>query len=153
MKKGVLLAIMVAIMLVLFGGQVVAGGGLEAFLDDLNVQAGADMHGYAVKLSTQFGVPLSQVEAVIHKVGAPADAFMCFQLGHMSGYPYERVVQTYKTNRGKGWGVIAKSLGIKPGSPEFHALKNGDFVFDGQPQAAPGKGKDKGKGQGKGKNK
>ena len=81
----------------------------------------------------------------------PADAFMCFQLGQMSRKPYESVVQTYQTNKGKGWGVIAKSLGIKPGSPEFHALKSGDFVFDGQPQDAPGTGKDKGKGQGKGK--
>ena len=153
MKKGVLWAVVAAIMLVLFGGQAAAEGGLQVFLDNLNVEARADMHGYAIKLSTQFGVPVPQVEAVISKVSAPADAFMCFQLGHMSGYRYERVVQTYQKNRGRGWGVIAKSLGIKPGSPEFHALKNGDFVFDGQPQATTGKGQGKGGGQGKGKNK
>jgi hypothetical protein len=155
MKRSVSVAIMAAMILVFFGGLTVAGGGIEVFLDNLNVEARADMHGYAVKLSTQFGVPVPQVQAVIHKVDAPADAFMCFQLGHMSGHPYERVVQTYRTNRGKGWGVIAKSLGIKPGSPEFHALKNGDFVFNGQPQEEPrqGKGKGGGHGRGQGKNK
>jgi hypothetical protein len=146
-------SVFAAIILMLFTGLAAAGGGLEGFLDNLNVEAGADMHGYCVKLSTQFGVPLPQVQAVIQKVGAPADAFMCFQLGHMSRHPYDKVVQTYQTHRGQGWGVIAKSLGIKPGSPEFHALKNGDFVFDGRPQDAPGKGKGKGQGKGKGHNK
>jgi hypothetical protein len=146
-------SVFAAIMLVLVATVAAAGGGLEGFLDNLNVQARADMHGYSVKLSTQFGVPLAQVQAVIQKVGAPADAFMCFQLGHMSRNPYDKVVQTYETHRGQGWGVIAKSLGIKPGSPEFHALKNGDFVFDGRPQDAAGNNKGKGQGKGKGHNK
>jgi len=44
----------------------------------------------------------------------------------------------YQIHQGKGWGAIPKSLGIKPGSKEFHALKKGDL--DG------GKGKGKGKG-------
>jgi len=142
-----------AVMLVLFSGLAVAAGGLEGFLDNLNVEAGADMHGYSVKLSTQFGVPLPQVQAVIQKVSVPADAFMCFQLGYMSGKPYNTVVQTYQSHKGQGWGVIAKRLGIKPGSPEFHALKNGDLVFDGKPQEAPSQTKGKGQGKGKGPNK
>jgi len=37
-------------------------------------------------------------------------------------------------------GALAKSLGIKPGSKEFHALKRGDDLY-----AAKGKKKDKGK--------
>ena len=148
MRRSVLTAIMATVVLVLLGGFTVAGGGLEAFLSDLNVQARADMPGFSVKLSTQFGVPLPQVQAVVAKVGAPADAFMCFELGHMSRRPYETVVQTYQTHKGQGWGVIAKRLGIKPGSPEFHALKSGDLVFDGQPRDVPGKGKGKDKGKG-----
>ncbi len=143
--------IVVLILLVLFGSPAVARGELQSFLDNLNVQARADMHGFSVKLSTQFGVPLPQIQAVIRSVGAPADAFMCFELGQMSHNPYEHVVQVYQTRKGKGWGVIARNLGIKPGSPEFHALKRGDFVFDGQPQhvASTGKGKGKGKGHNK----
>jgi hypothetical protein len=56
----------------------------------------------------------------------------------------------YKQSKGKGWGVIAKELGIKPGSPEFHALKRGDFAFTGEPG---GGGESHGKGKGKGRSK
>lgn len=137
------------ILLVLFSAPAVAGGGLDSFLDNLNIQAAADMSDFAAKLSSQFGVPLPQVQAAIETVAAPADAFMCFQLGHMARKPYQGVVDVYQTKRGQGWGVIAKSLGIKPGSPEFHALKRGDFVFNGEPQEVPRKGKGKGKGRDK----
>jgi hypothetical protein len=144
MKK----AMLVTIMLVLFASTVMAAGGLDSFLSNLNIQARADMQGFSVKLSAQFGVPLPQVQAVITTASAPADAFMCFQLGYMTQTSYEKVVQVYQGNRGKGWGVIAKSLGIKPGSPEFHALKRGDFVFNGEPMEARSKGNGKGKGKG-----
>ncbi len=131
-----------------FCGTAVAGGGLDGFLSNLNVQARADMTGYSAQVSAQFGVPEVQVRAVIGSVSAPADAFMVFQLGEMCHRPPDEVLHVYKANRGKGWGVIAKSLGIKPGSPEFHALKRGDFVLSGEPGGGHGKGQGKGKGKG-----
>jgi len=137
--------------LILLYSPVFAGGGLDGFLHDLNIQARADMNGFAMKVSTQFGVPLPRVQAVITTVDTPADAFMCFQLGEMSRKPHDTVTQVYQTHKGKGWGVIAKRLGIKPGSPEFHALKRGDLVLSGQPDE--GFSKKKGKGKGKGHNK
>ncbi len=143
--------ILAALALFLLCAPALAGGGLDGFLSNLNVQARADMNGFAVKLGAQFGIPMPQVQAVIGTVAQPADAFMCLQLGQWAQRPPEQVVQVYKTNRGKGWGVIAKSLGIKPGSPEFHALKRGDLVFSGQPGSGPGEGPGKGKGKGKGK--
>jgi hypothetical protein len=88
---------------------------------------------------------------------------MCLQLGQMLRLPPERILQTYNTNRGRGWGVIAKELGIKPGSAEFHALKRGDFALTGAPGNSKGQGKDnvqgydqgqgQSQGQGKGKDK
>ena len=133
--------VLAAILLALSSGLAVAGGGLDSFLDNLNIQARIDMNDFAVKLSTQFGVPLPQVQVVIEAVTTPADASMCFQLGQMARKPYQRDVEAYQTWRGKGWGFITKSLAIKPGSPEFHALKRGDFVFNREPQDVPGKGK------------
>ena len=44
----------------------------------------------------------------------------------------------------KGWGVIAKNLGIKPGSEEFHALKTGRLYS--RSGGASSKKKHKGKG-------
>lgn len=135
-------------MFFLFCGLALAGGGLDGFLDNLNIQARADMNGFSARVSTQFGVPDVQVRSIIGTVSTPADAFMVFQLGRMTQKPPATVLRVYQANRGKGWGVIAKSLGIKPGSPEFHALKRGDFVLSGEPGAGPGKGHGKGKGKG-----
>jgi len=132
-------------------------GGLDEFLGSVNIEARADMPGFSAKLSTQFGVPIAQVQTVIHQVPEPADAFMIFQLGQMSGRQPDTVLDVYGPNKKKGWGAIAKELGIKPGSPEFHALKRGDLHFTGQPVSyatSPGKGKGKEKhGKGKGHNK
>jgi len=117
---------------------------LNIFLGDLNNRAYAAPNDYHLNLSNQFGVPQPQVYTLTRSVAAPADAFMILQLAHMLGLPHERVLQTYNTNRGRGWGVIAKELGIKPGSAEFHALKNGNFALTGVPGGGKSHGKDKG---------
>ncbi len=140
--------ILAVISFLVFCGSAVAGDGLDGFLHNLNIQARSDMTGFSARVSAQFGVPEMRVRAVIGTVSAPADAFMVFQLGEMTHRPVDEVIGVYKANRGKGWGVIAKSLGIKPGSPEFHALKRGDFTLDGGPGTGPGKGHGKGKGKG-----
>lgn len=129
----------------------VARADLDGFLQKLNVRAKADLGKYSVQLSAQFGVPQAQVTAIIKKVDSPADAFMCLQLGQMSRKNPESVVQTYQNHKGKGWGAIARELGIKPGSPEFHALKRGDFALTGEPSEGAEHGHGKGKGKGKGK--
>ena len=136
--------IVLAVFLVLLAAPGVASASLDSFLGSVNVQARADLPGFHATVSAQFGVPVPQVEAVLGRVATPADAFMVFQLGQMAHRPPETVVQTYQTHKGKGWGVIAKELGIKPGSREFHALKTGDLVFGGAPANGPGKGKGKG---------
>jgi len=79
---------------------------------------------------------------VLGNVSSPADAYIVFRLGEMSGYPTDRVMREYQSGKGKGWGVTAKSLGIKPGSKEFHALKRGHDLYNGQ---GSGKSKKKGK--------
>jgi len=137
------------IALTLLCGSAFAYGGLDNFLGNLNIQARSDLPGFSARVSAQFGIPLAQVHATIGTVREPADAFMVFQLGQMTGYPPERVMGVYESHRGKGWGVIAKSLGIKPGSAEFHALKRGNFTLTGEPVGGPGNGHGKGKNKGK----
>lgn len=113
-------------------------GGLEIFLSNVNVQARADMPGFSMGLSTQFGVPVAQVQAVIRSVPEPADAFMILQLGQMSGKRPDTVLALYGPNKKRGWGAIAKDLGIKPGSADFHALKSGDLAYTGRPSKSGG---------------
>jgi hypothetical protein len=126
---------------------------LDDFLNSVNVQARVDLPGFSAKVSTQFGVPVAQVQMVLQSVPQPADAFMVFQLGQFARVPSDRVMEVYKPNKKKGWGAIAKELGIKPGSAEFHALKSGDLHFTGAPAGGEGSSPGKGKGKGKGHNK
>jgi hypothetical protein len=119
-----------------------ASSDLDVFVSNVNVQAQADLGAFKVRLSTQFGVPAARVDAVMATVKTPGDAYMCFRVGQVASKPVEVVAKEFQTNKGKGWGVVAKNLGIKPGSKEFHELKKGNFNGDGS---------DSGKGKGKGK--
>ena len=134
--------LLLALCFFLVSTAVSAQADLDGFLSGLNSSAHSDINDYGVRLSVQFGVPQPQVYSLIRSVATPADAFMCLQLGQMLRLPPERILQTYNTNRGRGWGVIAKELGIKPGSAEFHALKRGDFALTGAPGNGKGHGKD-----------
>ncbi len=137
----------------LFSGPALAGGGLDAFLSDLNVQARADLTGFSAKVSAQFGVPEAQVRIVLRNVAEPADAFMVFQLGQMTNQRPDVVMQVYQSHKGRGWGALAQELGIRPGSPEFFALKRGDLHFgadQGYDEPGPGRGHGRGRDHGHG---
>ncbi len=147
MKK---LSFAAAFVVIIAGFASTAHADLGSFLKRVDAQARADIKDFNVQLSAQFGIPVPRVDAIIRSVPAPSDAFMVLQLGQMASKQPEAVMQTYQRNRGRGWGEIAKELGIKPGSPEFHALKNGDLSFTGEPA---GGGHAHGKGKGRGHNK
>ena len=105
------------------------------------------IQGFRARLETRFQVGAMQVNTVLSNVEKPADAYMVFRLGEMSGRSPQYVLEKYRSERRKGWGALARSLGIKPGSKEFHALKRGqDLYGEGNGR---GKGKEKGKGKGK----
>ncbi len=127
---------------------VVTAAGDFDWLKDFNIQAEADPSGFRARIAARFKVGDAQISTVLGNVEKPADAYMVFRLGEMAGKPADFVMEKYRADKGKGWGALAKSLGIKPGSQEFHALKRGsDLKDDGD------KGKDKGKDRGKGKGK
>jgi hypothetical protein len=109
----------------------------------MNVRAEADRNGFRAQISTRFKIGNAEVKVVLGNVDSPADAYMVLRLGEMSGKPVDFVLKQYQAQKGKGWGVLAKSLGIKPGSPEFKALKAG---HDLNGKAVKGKGK-RGKGK------
>jgi hypothetical protein len=122
-------------------------GELDDFVDNLSVEARADSSGFRYRLRSQFNVGDATVDMVIGNVDDLAHAYMIFRLGQITGYSTQSVLDVYKANRGKGWGVIAKELGIKPGSSEFHALK----ARGGSPSASSGGGKGGKGGKGKGR--
>ena len=122
------------------------------WIKDFNIQAQADPSGFQARIAARFQVGDAKISAVLGNVQHPADAYMVFKLGEMSHQPPEEVVDVYKKNKGKGWGDLAKSLGIKPGSSEFHALKSGHDLEDRDRDGKKGKGKEEKPKGGKGKN-
>ena len=56
---------------------------------------------------------------------APGDIYFACALARQIGRPCRYVVDVWERDHGQGWGAIAKRMGIKPGSAEFHRLKRG----------------------------
>ena len=122
-------------------------GGDYGWMRDFNIKAEADPSGLRARLEGRFQVGGITIEAVLDSVDKPADAYMLLRMGEMSDQPIDYVIDKYKAKKGKGWGSLAKSLGIKPGSKDFQALKKGQDLYDDRNN---GKEKSKSKGKGKG---
>jgi len=107
----------------------VAAAGDFDWIKDFNIRAEADRDGFRARLAARFHIGDAEVNVVLGNVGSPADAYMVFRLGEMSSKPIDYVLRKYQAERNKGWGALAQSLGIKPGSKEFHALKQGSDIY------------------------
>jgi len=129
---------------------------LDSILVKINDKAKSDINFFVKSMSTLGNVHEASLRILLDREKfAPGDVYMALRLSMLSGKPLDFVAAQYKANRGQGWGVMAKKLGIKPGSRAFHELKNEAKSRTG---GSKGKGKsNKGgkpdKGKGKGKNK
>lgn len=125
----------------------------------------ADMNRYGTQYRDPFidemvryhGAPRDLVtDLLVNRRWAPGDVYYACTIAQVIGRPCRYVVDEWAANHAQGWGVVARRLGIKPGSAEFHRLKKG-FVptYDrwGRPvvldadlkRAYPNHGKGKGK--------
>ncbi|HBH61461.1 MAG TPA: hypothetical protein DDX85_06940 [Nitrospiraceae bacterium] len=124
---------------------IVSAGDFD-WLKDLSIRAEADPSGFRASLATRFNIGDTEISAVLSNVERPEDAYMVLRLGEMSAKPTTYVIEKYKAGKHKGWGSLAQSMGIKPGSREFHALKGGGDLYNGKDK---GNGKNRSKGKGK----
>ena len=98
---------------------------LDLTLKEINLEAKADLEGFKADLSLTYNISQNKLEYLFVEIEMePADVYMTLELSEIANTSVDDVVNVYKENRGKGVGVIAKELGIKPGSDEFMALKN-----------------------------
>ncbi len=137
--------VFMGLMVFLIASSTVLAGDFD-WLRDLNIKAEADSSGFRAQLAARFKIGNAEINTVISNVERPADAYMVLRLGEISHQPTDYVIKQYRAGKGKGWGVLAKSLGIKPGSREFHALKRGHDLYGGSDN---GRGNGKGKGRGR----
>jgi hypothetical protein len=98
---------------------------LDSFLAGIDVSAKADLGRFRTELRASFDLSSHEIDGLFEICDGPADVYMTLRIGEIADVTIERVTAEYEANKGKGWGAIAKNLGIKPGSSEFHALKQG----------------------------
>jgi len=102
---------------------------LDGVLSNLNVEAGVYVDAFVSELSISYAIPKVQIEDLVYKMRMPfGDVFVSVWLASSMKKPLSVVVKEYEVNKDKGWGVMAKNLGIKPGSDAFHSLKKDGSV-------------------------
>jgi len=105
------------------------------WMSSLNNRYISDTSGFHSSLNQRFNVGDAVISSVVKSVAKPADAYMILKLAEMTGLTHSAVLKKYEVNNNKGWGVMAQSLGIKPGSSEFKALKAGHDIDSKKPKA------------------
>lgn len=97
---------------------------LNTDLNNINVEAKANLSIFKNDLYVEFNSKPNEVDYLFSLNMQPAEVYLALSIAEISGKPTNEVAEVYKKNKSKGWGYIAKELGIKPGSSEFHELKN-----------------------------
>ncbi|MCL6590077.1 MAG: hypothetical protein K6U80_09015 [Firmicutes bacterium] len=112
-------------MMVLFSAAVTAHGAvtLESVLVQINSSGRNNFSYFRTQISLTYNIPVSQVDYYYISLRmAPADIYMTLELAAICRIQPVRVIEVYRIHRGRGWGYIARQLGIKPGSREFKRL-------------------------------
>ena len=139
-----IIPVLVFVFALLFPGTATANG-LESFLGEVDVRASKDMGSFRADLSLTFDVSNGTLDGLFEVMSKPSDVYMCLRIGEVAKQPIDRVVDEHQKHKGQGWGVIAKNLGIKPGSEEFHALKAGRLSSNSGGGSSDNKNKGKNK--------
>ena len=97
---------------------------LDSLLGKINKQAEAEPDVFFRQLSQRHNIPEEEIRQAKERHDLSyGDTYMATALSRISKRPVGVVVEDYSQNRGRGWGVMAMNMGIKPGSPEFHQMK------------------------------
>ncbi len=126
MKK-VTILLMTFLLSVISNAQILLNTGnaeLDADLSKINVNAKLDFGTFKTDLKLSYNISDKKIDYLSISVKMePAEIYLSLELSKLSGRSVDEVVEIYKVHKDKGWGYIAKQLGIKPGSAEFHKLK------------------------------
>ncbi|MBL4704226.1 MAG: hypothetical protein JKY54_06880 [Flavobacteriales bacterium] len=127
---------------------------LDLNLNSINKEGKADLPKFKTDLKLSYNVSSKKLDQMFSLKMQPGEIYFALEIANLTKKPIDDVIKSYQANKDKGWGVIAKELGIKPGSPEFHALKNKSKEKKAKGKSnAGGKGNSKGKGNGNSKGK
>lgn len=99
---------------------------VDAVLADINAYGRRYPDAFADELARYRGAPRDVVAALLaDPAWTPGDVYFACVLAQAIGRSCRYVADEWQSHAGEGWGALAQRLGIKPGSPQFHALKDG----------------------------
>jgi hypothetical protein len=99
---------------------------VDAWLGDMNHYGARYPEPFIDEMVRYHNAPRPLVVELLQtRHWAPGDVYYACAMASVLGRPCRYVADQYEADRGQGWGALAQRLGIKPGSPEFHALKKG----------------------------
>ena len=146
MRKAVIL-ILALLFTIISNAQVLLNTGsveLDNDLNKINADARLDFGTFKTNLALSYNISDIKIDYLSVSVKMePAEVYLALELSKLSGRSIDQVVEIYEVNRNKGWGIIAKELGIKPGSPEFHTLKGNTKNKSAKGKSKNNKGKSK----------
>lgn len=129
---------------------------VDAALADINAYGRRYPDAFADELVRYHAAPREVVAALLAAPAwTPGDVYFACELAQSIGRSCRYVADARQADPGAGWGAVAQRLGVAPGSPGFHRLKDGfsgAYGRWGRPLPPPpsGKqGKDKGKPHGR----
>jgi len=104
---------------------------------DFNLQAKAAPLEFRAKMAARFNLSDMQVIALRNIFASPADAYIMLRLGEIRGVLKSlskeqgiEAINKYRSNRSKGWDVLAEILGIETESKEYLSLKRDHDLHD-----------------------
>ena len=95
-------------------------------LGDMNRYGDRYRESFVDELVRYYGAPRDYVtELLVQQRWAPGDVYYACAIAEVIGRSCRYVADEWQRDHGQGWGALALRLGIKPGSAEFHRLKQG----------------------------
>lgn len=98
---------------------------VDTWLGDMNRYGTRYRDPFVDEMVRYHGAPRDLVISLLDRRWAPGDIYFACALARLAGRPCREVVTMWERDHGQGWGAMAKRLGIKLGSPQFHQLKRG----------------------------
>jgi len=116
---------------------------LDKTLITLDTEASISFGAFKANISSRYHVSAGMIEYLTVDIGMTSgDIYLTLEIAEITKKSVNQVVVAYESNKGQGWGVIARELGIEPGSIEFHILKGNAKSQENKPdQAYRGNGK------------
>lgn len=99
---------------------------VDSQLSDVNRYGSRYRQPFVDEMVRYYGAPRDLVSSLlVERNWAPGDVYYACAIAQILGRPCRYVVDIWERDHGQGWGNVARQLGIKPGSDEFHRLKRG----------------------------